>query len=88
MQINTGSGMEELPTGQQELNIRRHYQNSVKLSFSLRYLTQFNRAASLSCNVKLMLAKDTPLIVQYDIEQYGCLKFYLAPKIEGLENQP
>ena len=41
----------------------------------------FNRASSLCQNVKLMLAADTPLVVEYEIEQHGCLKFYLAPKI-------
>lgn len=27
------------------------------------------------------MASDTPLVVEYDIENLGKLKFYLAPKI-------
>ena len=40
----------------------------VNLSFALRYLSMFNRASSLCQNVKLMLAADTPLVVEYEIE--------------------
>ena len=28
-----------------------------------------------------MLASDTPLVVEYEIEGLGSLKYYLAPKI-------
>jgi len=28
-----------------------------------------------------MLAAETPLVVEYEIENLGCLKYYLAPKI-------
>jgi len=28
-----------------------------------------------------MLSEDTPLVVEYKIETYGALRFYLAPKI-------
>lgn len=45
----------------------------------------FNRASSLCQNVKLMLASDTPLVVEYEIETLGNLKFYLAPKINENE---
>jgi len=27
------------------------------------------------------MAADTPLVVEYEVEQLGTLKFYLAPKI-------
>lgn len=41
----------------------------------------FNKASSLCTNVKLMLAPDIPLVVQYEIERLGVLRYYLAPKI-------
>ena len=41
----------------------------------------FNKASTLCNNVKLMLAADTPLVVEYGIDQLGQLKYYLAPKI-------
>ena len=53
----------------------------VCLSFALRYLNMFNKASTLCNYVKLMLASDTPLVVEYEIEKLGHLKYYLAPKI-------
>jgi len=56
----------------------------VKLSFALRYLNLFNKAHNLSPNVRLMMAHDTPLVVEYTIghdDSIGSLKYYLAPKI-------
>ena len=53
----------------------------VTLSFALRYLNMFNKAFSLCNYVKLMLAAETPLVVEYEIENMGSLKYYLAPKI-------
>ena len=54
---------------------------SVNLSFALRYLNMFNKASCLCNNVRMMLAADTPLVVEYEIESLGSLKYYLAPKI-------
>ena len=53
----------------------------VCLSFALRYLNMFNKASTLCNFVKLMLATETPLVVEYEIEGLGTLKYYLAPKI-------
>lgn len=53
----------------------------VTLSFALRYLNMFNKASSLCQCVKLMLASETPLVVEYEIDNMGSLKYYLAPKI-------
>jgi len=60
-------------------------QDKVTLSFALRYLNMFNKASSLCNYVKLMLACDTPLVVEYEIENMGSLKYYLAPKINENE---
>ena len=57
----------------------------VNLSFALRYLNMFNKASTLCNNVKLMLASDTPLVVEYEIEALRSLKYYLAPKINDNE---
>lgn len=53
----------------------------VKLAFALRYLNMFNKAASCSPTVALMMSGETPLVVEYSMEKLGSLKFYLAPKI-------
>lgn len=53
----------------------------VNLSFALRYLNLFNKASNLSPSVTLHLSNETPLVVEYQIDKLGSLKFYLAPKI-------
>jgi len=55
---------------------------SVKLSFSIKYLSQFAKATKLSDRVRLSMSSRSPLVVEYQIEDDGHLKFYLAPKIE------
>jgi proliferating cell nuclear antigen len=58
----------------------------VNLSFALRYLNLFNKANTLSSHVVLSLSTETPLVVEYKIDNLGALKFYLAPKINEDEN--
>lgn len=58
----------------------------VAQSFALRYLNNFAKATPLSASVKLGLSKDVPLVVEFIISEIGCLKFYLAPKIDDEEN--
>ncbi|CAI2379381.1 unnamed protein product [Moneuplotes crassus] len=50
-------------------------------SFALKYLNMFNKASCLSNSVKLMMAAETPLVVEFEIEDLGELKYYLAPKV-------
>lgn len=57
----------------------------VNLSFALRYLNMFNKASTLCNYTKLMLAAETPLVVEYEIDNLGSLKYYLAPKINENE---
>ena len=54
----------------------------VTLNFALRYLNFFTKATPLSASVVLHLSKDVPLVVEYQIEELGHIRFYLAPKIE------
>ncbi|KAI6184797.1 Proliferating cell nuclear antigen [Aphelenchoides bicaudatus] len=54
----------------------------VKLSFSIKYMTQFAKATKLSNRVRLSMSNRVPIVVEYPIEDDGHLKFYLAPKIE------
>ena len=74
-----GSGTIEIKTN--EGDSKDVGKDRVCLSFALRYLNMFNKASVLSNFVKLMLATETPLVVEYEIENLGCLKYYLAPKI-------
>ncbi|KAF4622525.1 hypothetical protein D9613_009632 [Agrocybe pediades] len=52
----------------------------VSLTFSLKYLVNFSKSASLSGKVQLMMSNDVPLLVAYDFHQ-GYIRYYLAPKI-------
>lgn len=53
----------------------------VTQQFALNYLNMFNKAAGLSAQTKLCMTQEQPLVTQFDIEQLGVLKYYLAPKI-------
>jgi len=63
----------------------------VELSFALRYLVMFCKAAPLSSHVLLKLSQDVPLAVEYplsmdkedgDSRSLGTICYYLAPKID------
>lgn len=54
----------------------------VALSFAARYLNLFSKAAGLASQVKLNMSSETPLMVEYTLQNGGGeLKYYLAPKI-------
>ncbi|KAF8069504.1 VPS33 [Scenedesmus sp. PABB004] len=62
-------------------------QEAVSLSFALRYLNSFSKAAPLSSQVRLSMSKDLPIVVEWTIGDMGHLKFYLAPKIDEDEDE-
>lgn len=51
-------------------------------SYGIQYLNNFLKASSLSNRVQVNLSKDYPLLIEFDIENMGSLKFYLAPKMD------
>nr|RBQ93118.1 hypothetical protein FVER53263_01184 [Fusarium verticillioides] len=53
----------------------------VALTFSLKYLVNFCKAAGLSDQVQIKLSNEVPLLVEYNLEGQSHLRFYLAPKI-------
>ncbi|KAI0074180.1 proliferating cell nuclear antigen [Panus rudis PR-1116 ss-1] len=65
----------DLPKG-----IRIEMNQTVNLTFSLKYLVNFSKSSSLSDVVQLMLSNDVPLLVSYEFGQ-GHIRYYLAPKI-------
>ena len=75
IKISTNEGGSSTSSGDKSMA------EKVTLSFALRYLNMFNKASSLCNQVKLMLAAETPLVVEYEIQDLGSLKYYLAPKI-------
>ncbi|VDO99783.1 unnamed protein product [Soboliphyme baturini] len=58
------------------------------VTFAIKYLANFAKAAPLASVVQLSLSNDVPIVVEYAIEDTGYIRFYLAPKIEDdVENQ-
>lgn len=58
----------------------------VMSSYGLQYLNSFAKASSLSSTVSLNLSSSFPLMIEYDIESKGFVKFYLAPKMDDETN--
>jgi len=59
----------------------------VVLTFALRYLNYFCKAASLSPTVTLSMSPDVPLVVEYMMEDVGYLRYYLAPKLNDGDDE-
>lgn len=59
----------------------------VTISLSLKFLAQFTRATALSATVTLGLSSGTPMLVEYPFEDFGYLRFYLAPKVEDDDDE-
>jgi len=54
----------------------------VNSNYGLQYLNSFAKASSLSSHVTLNLSSQFPLMIEYEIENMGFVKFYLAPKMD------
>ncbi len=54
----------------------------VNSNYGLQYLNSFSKASSLSNQVTLYLSSQFPLMIEYEIENMGYVKFYLAPKMD------
>ncbi|KZV69775.1 proliferating cell nuclear antigen [Peniophora sp. CONT] len=67
---------EDVSAGGVSIELTAH----VALTFSLKYLVNFSKSASLSDTVQLMMRNDVPLLVSYHFGQ-GHIHYYLAPKI-------
>ena len=65
-------------------NVEISLSEPVALTFSLKYLVNFCKASGLSGTVKLCLANEVPLLVEYALASNSYLRFYLAPKVCGL----
>lgn len=64
-----------------ELSVEIELSEPVSLTFSLKYLVNFCKAASLSNKVKICLSNEVPLLVEFNLTGNSHLRFYLAPKI-------
>merc|ERR1711990_345172 len=57
-------------------------QEPVSLTFALRYLNFFTKAAPMSESVSLSLSKEVPLATEFAVGEMGHLRYYLAPKVD------
>lgn len=64
-----------------DLNVDIELTEPVSLTFSLKYLVNFCKAAGLSSQVKICLSNEVPLLVEYNLSGSSFLRFYLAPKV-------
>lgn len=59
----------------------------INLSFATQYLKKFTAAGPLSKHVTVSLSEDVPMVISYEIEDLGHLKYFLAPKIDDEEDE-
>lgn len=52
--------------------------------YSLKYLTLFCRASSLSTTLEMYLKEAYPLIIKYNVASLGEIRFCLAPKMDDV----
>jgi len=52
---------------------------SMDANFSMKYLNCFVKATPLCDKVRLSISNEMPMMLEYEIERAGYLRFYLAP---------
>eukprot|EP01025_Chloroclados_australasicus_P015963 TRINITY_DN17793_c1_g1_i6.p2 TRINITY_DN17793_c1_g1~~TRINITY_DN17793_c1_g1_i6.p2 ORF type:complete len:198 (-),score=25.69 TRINITY_DN17793_c1_g1_i6:343-936(-) len=80
--LNTSDDMND---GDRVLSV--NLSEAITASFALKYLNTFTKASPLSQYVTLQLAQDLPMVVSYNIADFGVIKYYLAPKIDEDNNE-
>lgn len=73
-------------TDKDEQKVVIDMEEPVELNFALRYLNFFTKATPLASSVIISLSPDVPVVVEYPIQDFGHIKFFLAPKIEEDED--
>lgn len=63
-------------------NVQVNLSESIKMIFSMKYLLNFSKATPLAEKITLKMAKEIPLQIEFKIESFGFVRFYLAPKLE------
>merc|ERR1719219_1247096 len=59
----------------------------IELSFATQYLKKFTAAGPLSRDVTIALSADVPMVIAYEVENFGHLKYFLAPKIDDDDDE-
>lgn len=69
-------------TAEDEKAVKIVMDEPIDQQFALRYLSSFAKSSCLSSQVQLSFSEDVPLQVSFQMEDLGCVKYFLAPKIE------
>jgi proliferating cell nuclear antigen len=83
--LRQGAGAVDVKREGSSDGVKIEMSDEVSLTFALRYLNYFTKASTLSSQVTLRLTDESPLMVEYLIDDLGHLRFYLAPKIDNEE---
>jgi proliferating cell nuclear antigen len=59
----------------------------IELSFATQYLKKFTAAGPLARDVTVALSADVPMVIAYEVEDFGHLKYFLAPKIDDEDDE-
>jgi len=62
--------------------------DTIRGTYSLKYLTLFGRASSLSTAVTLYIKRNHPLVIEFNAGSLGSLKFLLTPVVDDGECEP
>ena len=66
-----------------ESDYRIELEKPTQGEYPLAYLTQFTKVSGLSPYTELKMAEGQPLVVEYKIEDFGKMQYFLAPKIDS-----
>jgi len=57
-------------------------EEEITQTFALRYLQNFTKATPLSKVVVISMNPDVPVMIEYQMDELGYIRYYLAPKID------
>jgi len=58
----------------------------VSQTFALKKLVSFTKATPLSTSVTLSMSDELPLVLEYSLDDFGHLRYFLAPKIDDSDD--
>ena len=82
--LQRGESIDDEAEDEEDGKLHLEVDDPIDLSFATQYLKKFTAAGSLAKTVTVSLSKDVPMVICYEIEELGHLKYFLAPKIDDL----
>jgi len=87
VQLVRGESIEDDDDEEDSGKLLLEVKEPIDLSFATQYLKKFTAAGGLAKTVTVSLSKDVPMVICYEIEDVGHLKYFLAPKIDDDEEE-